>query len=307
MNSEPCQWNKLPADIWTGTGVFRYGVSDISPVDETAVLHYRQWIARHRHGTMQYMERYAEVRDNPHLLLEGAESIISCAIPYHTPLAGCAISSYALGDDYHEVVRNRLETVAERVRGLFGGETRVCVDTAPIRERYWAVRAGLGFIGINNQLIIPGAGSYFFLGEILTTVRLKPTAPLPDHMDCGRCGRCVRACPTRAIMGDGSIDTSRCLSYLTIEHKGDLPEGTDLHGCLYGCDTCARVCPHNAHPPTDILPEFTPRPAVAALTAAQATELTQEQFSTMMRHSAIKRTKRTGPQRNAQSNLKQQS
>lgn len=300
MSSSPCP---CPDSLFEGSGVVRHAVADLGPVDSRSRALYEQWIAEGRQGEMEYLERYPDVRLDPRLLLEGAQSIICCAIPYlnsaHLPPRKARIAAYALGDDYHEVVRERLTAVARRIEQTYGGQTRVCVDTAPLRERYWAQKSGLGVIGLNNHLIIPGLGSCFFLGEILTTVRLEPTVPdLPA--DCGRCGRCVRACPTGALRPDGSVDARRCLSYLTIEHRGDFPAGTNLHGCLYGCDACAVACPHNANAPEIPVPaELQPRPALLNLTVEQAAELTQEQFSTLFRHSAIKRAKLAGLRRNA--------
>lgn len=252
---------------------------------------------------MSYLANHELLRSDPRLLLDGAQSVISFAFPYYSAVAHASqdyVARYALGDDYHEVVRRRLDVVAQKVRDTFGGDTRVCVDTAPLRERYWAARSGIGFIGLNGHLIIPGAGSYFFLAELLTTVAFRPTET-PDGRAgrCEGCGRCVKACPGGAIGADGSFDASKCLSYLTIEHRGDFPDGTNLHGCLYGCDVCSDVCPHNANPPITIIAEFAPRPAVVALTAERVGEMSRADFSTIFRHSAIKRAKLAGLQRNA--------
>lgn len=300
MSSSPCPCRD---EFFEGSGVIRHAVADITPVDSVSQALYERWLAEGCQGGMDYLSRYPDIRTDPAQLLEGARSIVCCAIPYpnpnHLPPRKARIAAYALGDDYHEVVRERLTAVATRIEKAYGGYTRVCVDTAPLRERYWARKSGLGIIGLNNHLIIPGIGSCFFLGEILTTVRLEPTLPdLPA--DCGRCGRCVRACPTGALRPDGSVDARRCLSYLTIEHRGELPEGTDLHGCLYGCDICASVCPHNAGAAQAPVPEeLMPRPALLNLTVEEAAQLTQEQFSALFRRSAIKRAKLAGLRRNA--------
>lgn len=203
---------------------------------------------------------------------------------------------YARGDDYHEVVRERLSAMADEISGLWGGDTRVCVDTAPLRERYWAMKAGLGFIGRNNHLIIPGHGSYFFLGEILTTLRFHPDTPL--ETGCGNCHRCIDACPGGALTPDGAIDTRRCLSYLTIEHRGELPEGTRLGNRIYGCDECQRACPHNRQAAATAERRFHPRPAIMSLTRDDIDSMTQEQFSTIFSHSAVKRAKLAGLKRN---------
>ncbi len=289
-------------------GVARYAIVPTGPVEPSAIASFDRWIQEGQHGSMAYMERYGDVRANPALLLEGASSMICCAIPYpsplHLPPRKASIAAYALGSDYHEVVREKLTAVAKEIEKTMGGKTRVCVDTAPLRERYWAQRSGLGFTGLNSHLIIPGMGSFFFLGEILTTALLPPTPAAPER-DCGRCGRCVKACPTGAIGPDGTFDARRCLSYLTIEHRGEFEPGTSLHGRLYGCDICGAVCPHNAGAGRqEILPELQPRPALLSLTVDEAASMTQERFSALFTHSAIKRTKLAGLRRNAAAIMK---
>lgn len=281
-------------------GAFKVGIASVGDgVDPEAVGIYESWIERGKHGDMTYLASHAPLRRDPRLLLEGARSIICCAFNYFTPLPPAPLrwARYALGDDYHEVIRRRLTVVADWISATTGADCRVCVDTAPLRERYWAQRAGLGFIGLNNQLIIPGAGSRFLLGEILTTLPLAPSEACTKS--CGECRRCIERCPGRALDGRGGIDARRCLSYLTIEYRGPLPDGLDLDDRIYGCDECQDVCPHNAASPTTGIPEFAPRPQILALTAADILRLDQSGFSTLFRHSAIKRTKLTGLQRTA--------
>lgn len=302
MTYSPSRWTDSQlGELLRSCGVSRYGIVRIEAVEPEACAAYRLWIDEGANADMEYLERYSNVRANPGLLLPGARSMICCAFPYWHPQSANAqgIASYALGTDYHETVRRRLTEVAAALAAETPCECRVCVDTAPLRERYWAQRAGLGTIGRSGHLIIPGAGSYFFLGEILTTLELPVTAAETHHSACDGCGRCVRACPTGALRGDGTVDARRCLSYLTIEHRGEFPDGTDLHGCLYGCDICGRVCPCNADPEPTALPEFTPRPEVLALDAAGAAVLTQERFSAIFTHSAVKRAKLAGLRRNA--------
>lgn len=302
MNSSHCPWNEFDPRLLDGSGATAYGIADTGPVEEHARAIYNRWTSESRHGTMTYMERYSEVREDPRLLLEGAQSMICCAFPYHTPLKRhhdvLRIARYALGKDYHEVVRARLENVALAIRTQYGGSTRVCVDTAPLRERYWAVRSGLGFIGLNNQLIIPGAGSYFFLGEILTTIRFRPRENR-GATTCERCNRCITACPAGALNADGQCDTKRCLSYLTIEYRGEFPDDTDLHGWFYGCDRCAEVCPHNSRPVQCTINELCPNPRLLKLTADDILAMNHDEYVTLFRGSAIKRVKLAGLQRNA--------
>lgn len=280
----------FPADIpWATAPVS-------GTVDPEAVARHRRWISSGRHAEMAYMDRYHDVRADLGLLLPGARSLACVAFPYFTdePVR-LPISLYARGRDYHEVVRERLTEIARRLPG----SSRVCVDTAPLRERYWAERLGLGFIGRNNQLIIPGLGSYFFLGFIVTTALLPAARSRPattTAAGCGDCRRCVDACPGGALFSDGSaLDSRRCLSYLTIEHRGPLPGPLTT---LYGCDICQRVCPHNATPVPTPIADFHPSPRLRELNAAQLAAMTPAEFSAIFRHSAIRRTKLAGLQRN---------
>lgn len=289
----------------TEAGVIRYGIIDAAPVDEAEMARYEAWLAAGHNGAMTYLANHHHVRRDPRRLIEtadGARSMIVCALPYAHPwegnIDGLDIAMYARGEDYHDVARRRLQPVAD----LIGGTTRICVDSAPLRERYWAVRAGIGFVGRNGTLIIPGTGSYIFIATILTDKYLTPTMPA-DHSraaaHCADCGACLRACPGGALHGDGSMDARRCLSYLTIEYRGDFsPEMTPMGRTLYGCDICQRVCPHNAAPPMG-LPEFLPRPICATLTRSDIAQMTPAAFKAAFAGSPIVRTRLTGLQRNA--------
>lgn len=299
-------------------GAFRSAIAAAGEVDSASVDSYRSWIASGKHGEMAYLEKYDDLRSDPRLLLDGARSVISCAFSYggsfeSTESAGSSGSAddycgglqwaeYALGDDYHDVVRKRLSAVAETIKAETGAECRVCVDTAPLRERYWAVKSGLGFIGLNNQLIIPDGGSRFFLGEILTTLELEPDSH-EGPMSCIGCGRCIEACPGKALSiaddGKTEFDARKCLSYLTIEYRGELPPDTRLGSHVYGCDECQRVCPHNRQSPRTEIIEFQARREITDLSAERIAEMSQEEFSSTFRRSAIKRTKLAGLQRNA--------
>lgn len=286
-------------------GVFKSGIARVQSVDDATTEAYRKWLSEGKHGEMGYLENYLDIRSNPALLLPEARSIISCAFNYyHGPVRSpLKWASYSLGDDYHDVVRKRLQEVAAWISEVYGAECRVCVDTAPIHERYWAVRSGIGFIGRNQQLILPGAGTHFFLGEILTTLELSPDPPCTES--CLGCDRCLRACPGKALSHQAGsnetsvLDAKRCLSYLTIEYRGVFPTGTELGRHIYGCDVCQEVCPHNANAPLSEIEEFRPRPAILSLDTEAILAMKQEEFSTLFRRSAIKRTKLTGLQRNA--------
>jgi len=285
-------------------GAVRAGVVTLGPVDSHAEELYRKWLAEGRHGEMGYLEKYAEVRHDPRLLLEGARSMIVAAFNYYggepevsQPLKW---ARYAVGRDYHEEVRERLGRVAEAITAATGAQCRVTVDTAPLRERYWAVKAGVGFLGINNQLIVSGAGSWCVLGEIITTLELE--ADEPDTRNCLGCMRCVKACPGHALDGHGGIDARRCMSYLSIEkkyHEDDEALMPRLGDRIYGCDICQEVCPHNSCARATEIDNFRPRPSVIGLTREDILGMEQSEFSRIFTHSAIKRAKLAGLQRNA--------
>ncbi len=258
---------------------------------------------------MEWLGRNIEARFSVDKILPGTRSIISVAFEY--PEAPEPRSprhprwaAYALGDDYHEIIRKRLAPVAAWLDASTGGESRVCVDTAPVMERYWAVKAGVGFRGRNGMIIVPGIGSRIFLSEIFTTAALPHSAGFPATISCEGCGRCEASCPASAISADGKIDARRCLSYLTIEHRGPLPDGVKLGNRIYGCDTCRQVCPHEKPQWDRAIPEFHPRESILQLDVDAIQCMTSAEFSTLFRSSAIKRTKHEGLLRNVKLLLK---
>lgn len=283
-------------------GVDAIALTPATAVPPHVIDKFNNWLQSGGHASMSYLEKYPDLRSNPAQLLPGARTVISCAISYrHTavqPEGIPYIAHYAHGDDYHEVVREILERIAQHIRESYGGETRACVDTAPIFERYWANASGLGFIGKNGLVIVPGLGTYCFLGEIITTIPFAARRHT-DITRCSECGECMKRCPGHAIMPDGTVRAERCLSYLTIEHRGDLPENFSTGGRLYGCDECQKVCPHNREIAIDRHPQFDLRAAYNNLTASNIEKMTPEEFSTIFRHSAIKRAKLSGLKRNA--------
>ena len=293
---------RMLAALCHEAGACAWGVAAAAPVSPDDRHIYEQWLQRGAHGPMAYMERYPELRSDPRTLLEGARSLIVCAFSYLQPHHSPYISDYALGSDYHGVVRERLERVAAAVRAAAGGETRVCVDSAPLRERYWAVRAGVGTVGLSGKLIVPGAGADVVLGEVLTTAELPTTPPLSVEL-CDGCGRCVEACPAGALDGRGGVDARKCLSCLTIEHRGDFPRGTQLHGRLVGCDVCSRVCPASSREAMSgapvVVDEMLARPEVLALTPEEAATMSRGRFNSMFRRSAVMRLRLDGLRRNA--------
>lgn len=298
MSSSLCLCNKsLITERLRAAGAFRSGFARAAYIDNDAADRYHQWIERGCHGSMTYLARHEALRRHPASVLPGVQTVIVAAFAYAPRRSHHLVADYALGSDYHNVVRERLEDVARFIRHEFGALARVCCDSAPLPERYWAARAGVGFIGLNHQLYVPGAGAGFFLGEILTTLAAAPDESVSNG--CTRCGACVRACPTGALRSDGSLDARRCLSYLTIEHRGELPEGTDLHGRIYGCDACRNACPLTPGNPPEALSDFAPRAELMALDRDAFAAMTTGQYRRLTAGSAMRRASLAQLRRNA--------
>ena len=280
------------------------GFAAAVPVDDEAVARYDRWIEKGHNGCMAWAAGHRDLRRDPTMLLEGAQTVISLALNYYParfqPPEAMRVAYYAYGRDYHEVLREKLTEMAHFIEEITHCATRPCVDSAPIRERYWAQRAGIGFIGRNNCLIIPGRGSYFFLGEIVTTAQLPPDEPC--RMTCGDCGKCVEACPSGALREEGAADASRCLSCLLIEnHDDELPDWvTSVVGdWIVGCDECQLCCPHNAHATATPVTDFAPTDAVITLDRERINQMTAGEFKRTFAHSAISRLRYKTLRRNA--------
>ena len=245
------------------------GVAPARAFPELTAL--RDWLDRGHAGDMAYMARTADRRADVRAVMPSARSVVALGTlyntdrPYSTEIDGpetALISRYAWGDDYHDVLADRTGALAAWMREAHGEpcETRVYVDTGPVQERVYARYAGLGWIGKNTCLINPDVGSWLFLSEVLCSVALEPDAPALDQ--CGTCTLCLEACPTGAFPEPGVLDSTRCLSYLTIETKGAIPSGqrADLGAHVYGCDICQEVCPYNAAAPVSVDPAWQARP-----------------------------------------------
>jgi len=269
----------------------------------------RQWLADGCHAGMDYLSRNIEKKLDPRQLVDGAKTVVSLAVNYYSEkLNFCDetdenawhLARYAYGTDYHEVVKHMLRKLLASLRLQESRDGRCFVDTAPVDEKYWAQRCGIGWRGRNSQLVIPCMGSYFFLGELILLHEVD-TYDTPAPCRCGKCHACLDACPTHALKGDGTLDARKCLSYLTIEHRGELPAGTgDLMGCcIYGCDRCAEVCPWNVRyaSPTDIA-DLQPRAALLAMTPTDWRKLTPERYRDLFKKNAVKRAKFEGLERN---------
>lgn len=292
MSSAPCLCSVSDKDAVRNmileAGACAVGFAESAPADLEL---YDRWIEAGMHGTLDYMARYRNLRLDPSGLLDGCRTVISIAFAYYYKgqPRSAFFADYALGSDYHDVLRQRLAPVCDVLRALVpGSATRICVDSAPIPERAWAVRAGIGFIGCNRQLIVPGVGSKVFLCEILWTAATVPDSPCTGS--CAACGACLSACPAGALDEEG-VDARRCLSALSIEHKGQLPAGTRFPDRICGCDICQDVCPHNAAPAAEVIEEFRPRASILALDAGAIATLDAPTFSATFSHNPVKRLK----------------
>lgn len=236
-------------------GFHRVGIARVTPLTED-FDRYQRFIAAGYHGAMAWLARDAEVRrsvDHPGIL-PGARSVVVCALSYHrsdtpSPMPGATIARYARGRDYHNFLRKRLRRLAAWMRTTLGAHARPMVDTAPVLERAWARRAGVGFVGKNGCIIAPGLGSYLLLGEVVSTLPLEPDTPLEPR--CGDCTRCLDLCPTKAFVAPRVLDARRCISYLTIEQTGPIDEElrAPIGDRIFGCDDCQDVCPFNKTAP----------------------------------------------------------
>src|SRR3989440_5116649 len=282
----------------------------IAPAAPSAYRDYlRAWLDTGQAGEMSYLVNRFDQRTDPATYLPAAASVICVAINYYQPLqeppatehAPGRIARYALGDDYHQIIQERLHSLADGLRqSVPNTQPRGGVDTAPIMEKELAARAGIGWVGKNTCLINPQIGSWLLLGEIITTLALPVDEPATDH--CGTCQRCIEACPTQAITARYQLDARRCISYLTIEHRGDIAPDLQqrIGDWLYGCDICQDVCPHNRKAAAAEDPMLKPRFATGTLDARQIGSWDKETYQTKLRRSAMKRVKLPMLQRNAQ-------
>lgn len=262
------------------------------------------WLNKGYHGEMQYMENHFDKRLNPTLLVDGAKSVISLSYNYFPKVKideinNFKISKYAYGEDYHEVIKDILkEMVAELQEeiGVFG--FRVFVDSAPVLEKAWARKSGLGWVGKNANLITKKHGSFYFLAEIICDLELDYDLAVTDH--CGSCRACIDACPTQAIVSDRIVDGSKCISYATIELKNEIPDyfNGKMDDWMFGCDVCQDVCPWNRFSAPTLQEKFAPNFQKLNFRKNEWKELTQELFSEIFKKSAVKRTKFSGLMRN---------
>lgn len=262
---------------------------------------YENWIQNNRHAEMKYMENSAPRKD-PQKILEGAKSIICCAINYNQRIPDSIneykVARYALGKDYHKVVEKKLKNLWKEIKKISpDANGRYYVDTGPILERAFAQQAGLGWIGKNTMLISKIQGSYIFLGEIISDLELEFDSPATNH--CGSCTACLDACPTKAFIEPGVLDARLCISYWTIEHRGEFPKEIEpkIADYLFGCDICQEVCPWNKKAPETREERFSPLPFP---TIKEIVEMNDSQFSSTFNGRPLKRAKMEGLRRNAE-------
>ena len=284
-------------------GFLSCGISQADFLEDEAPR-LEQWLNQGHHGSMSYMERHFDKRLDPRLLVPGAKSVVSLLLNYHTdkkqadPKAP-KISSYAYGKDYHFVIKEKLKELMQIIHREIGEVNgRVFVDSAPVMDKAWAAKSGLGWLGKNTNLISKKVGSFFFIAELIIDLELDYDTPVTDH--CGSCTACIDACPTDALLQPYQIDGSKCISYLTIELKENIP--TEFKGQMdnwaFGCDICQTVCPWNRFATPHDEPAFEPQEELLNLTKSEWQEMTSVVFNQVFKNSAVKRTKFEGLKRN---------
>ncbi len=280
------------------------GISKAMFLEEQAPL-LENWLKQKMHGKMHYMENHFDKRLDPRLLVDGAKSVISLLYNYYNPVKqrdsdAPKISMYAYGEDYHKVIKNKLKIFWEEICMHIGSvNARIFVDSAPVLDKVWAQKSGLGWIGKHTNLINKKQGSYFFIAEIICDIELSYDAPLKDY--CGTCTKCIEACPTEAIIKPYVVDGSKCISYFTIELKNEiLPQEYKgkFDNWMFGCDICQEVCPWNRFSKPHNEPKFMPSDKLLNTTKNEWKELTEEIFNELFKKSAVKRTKYKGLKRN---------
>lgn len=278
------------------------GISKAEFLEEEAPR-LEKWLSQGKHGKMDYMANHFDKRLDPRLLVPGAKSVVSLMYNYFTietqNEGSPKISKYAYGEDYHEVIKQKLREFWEKMEARFGQvEGRIFVDSAPVLEKAWAKKSGLGWVGKNTNLISKQQGSFFFLSELIIDLELEADGPIKDY--CGTCTACIDACPTDAIVAPYEVDGSKCISYFTIELKEAIPNEVKgkMDDWMFGCDVCQDVCPWNRFSKQHNEPLFNPKTQLLQFTREEWRELSEEVFKELFRRSPVKRTKYEGLKRN---------
>lgn len=283
-------------------GFLSCGISEAGFLEEEAPR-LEKWLNQNMHGEMQYMENHFDKRLDPTKLVEGSKSVISLLLNYFPSEDqnpdSYKISKYAYGMDYHFVIKDKLKSLLQFIQEEIGDvHGRAFVDSAPILDKAWAAKSGLGWIGKNSNLLTQQVGSFYFIAELIVDLELAYDTPVTDH--CGTCTACIDACPTEAIVQPYVVDGSKCISYLTIELKNEIPSEFDgkLDEWMFGCDVCQDVCPWNRFSKPHSEPLFNPNPDLLSFTKKDWEEITEDVFKKIFKKSAVKRTKLSGLQRN---------
>ena len=300
MRNNPTKFLKRKAK---SLGFLSCGISKAVFLEEEATK-LENWLNDGRHGQMKYMENHFDMRLDPRKLVPGAKSVISLSYNYFNDNLqkdkdAPKISKYAYGNDYHGVIREKLKILFKELKKKFGDiNGRVFVDSAPIMEKPWAAKSGLGWIGKNTNLISQKIGSYYFLAEIIVDLEFEYDTPVTDH--CGSCRACIDSCPTGALDIPYEIDASKCISYLTIELRDEIPSEFKgkMDNWAFGCDVCQDVCPWNRFSQKHNEPLFNPNQELTKMETKDWEELTEETFEVIFKNSAVKRTKFKGLKRN---------
>ncbi|MFZ9848514.1 MAG: tRNA epoxyqueuosine(34) reductase QueG [Flavobacteriales bacterium] len=284
-------------------GFISVGISKADFLEEEAPR-LEKWLKENRNGEMKYMQNYFDKRLDPRVLFEGCKSVVSLLLNYYPeetqkdPEAP-KISKYAYGEDYHFVIKRKLQELLSFIQQEVGEvEGRMYVDSAPVMDKAWARKSGLGWIGKNSNLISKGAGSFFFIGELLLDIELDYDHEVADF--CGTCTRCLDACPTGAIIQPYVVDGSKCISYFTIELKDAIPVAmrNQFENNMFGCDICQDVCPWNSFSKPHQESAFSPHPDLLSMTKQEWKNISKETFNKLFKNSAVKRTKFNGLKRN---------
>ena len=283
-------------------GFLSCGISRAEFLEEEAPR-LERYLNQGMHGEMKYMENYFDKRLDPTKLVEGSKSVISLLLNYYPEEKQIEntfkVSKYAYGQDYHHVIKSKLKALQEFISEEIGEVNgRAFVDSAPVLDKAWAAKSGLGWIGKHTLLLSQQVGSYYFVAELIVDLELEYDSPVTDH--CGSCTACIDACPTDAIVADRVVDGSKCISYFTIELKNEIP--TEFHGkfedWMFGCDICQDVCPWNRFSKPHNEPLFNPHPELLAMTKNDWKEITEDVFKKVFQKSAVKRAKFAGLKRN---------
>ena len=262
-----------------------------------------KWLNQNRHGEMSYMENYFDKRLDPRLLVDGAKTVISLLLNYYTDASQIdgapKISKYAYGKDYHYVIKNKLKSLLSFIRDSIGDiNGRVFVDSAPVLDKAWAKKSGLGWVGKNSNIINKKSGSFFFIAELIIDLDIEPDNQINDY--CGTCTKCIDACPTDAILEPYVVDGSKCISYFTIELKDSIPDEMKgkMNDWVFGCDICQDVCPWNRRSISHNEKDFFPKDGMLEMDKRDWEEMTEEVFKKVFKDSALKRAKYKGLKRN---------